>query len=197
MTQAGKIVELDPIVKVSGTAYAPQRSEPALGAVVTAVASPLSMQKDLLTQAAEGSTPYAPSAESGVVGENGSFTVHADPGDFDISLRPPASSGFSWFVTHYPVRQQPMNEPATFGVLVMPYPVPYTGRVTVVDAKGAEDGIGSVRGLSQALIRASIYLDQDGSYIDDPTRAASVLQIGETRADRDGQFELLIPANLN
>jgi hypothetical protein len=199
MTQAGKLVQLDPIVKVSGTAYAPQGSEPALGAVVTAVASPRSMQVDLLTQAAEGSTPYyAPSAESGLVGENGSFTVRADPGDFDVSLRPPASSGFSWFVTHYPVRQQ-MNEPADLGVLRMPYPVPYTGRISVVEteAVGADAGVGALQGLSQALIRAYIYLDEDGSYIDDPTGAASVLQIGETRADRDGQFELLIPANLN
>jgi len=100
-------------------------------------------------------------------------------------------------VTHYPVRQQ-MNEPSTLGVLVMPYPVPYTGRISVVDATDVEeDGTGTVQGLSQALIRAYIYLDQDGSYIDDPTGAASVLQIGETRADQDGQFELLIPANLN
>lgn len=193
-TQAGKLVQLEPIVKVTGTAYVPQ-GEPALGAFVAAVPSPRGVQLDLLRQAVEGTTPYTPSAESGIVAEDGSFTVRADPGDFDVSLRPPASSGFSWFVTHFPVRRQ-MNEPANLGVLVMPYPVPYTGRVSVVEKKkGSESG--SVVGLSQALIRAYIYLDEHGSYIDDPTKAASVLQIGETRADRDGLFELLIPANLN
>ena len=195
MTQAGKLVQLDPIVNVTGTASVPQ-GEPALGAVVTAVASPRSMQIDLLTQAAEGSTPFAPSAESGIVGADGAFSVLADPGDFDLSLRPPASSGFSWFVTHYPVRQ-PTNEPAELGNLKMPYPVPYQGRVSIYDPNAGIRSSGAVVGLAQALIRAYIYLDEKGGYIDDPTGAASVLQIGETRADRNGDFELLIPANLN
>jgi hypothetical protein len=195
VTQAGKLIELDPVVKVSGTAFVPQ-GEPALGAAVVAVASPRSLQIDLLTQAAEGSTPFAPSAESGTVGADGAFSMLADPGDFDISVRPPADSGFAWLVTHYPVRQ-PTSEPAVLGGLKMPYPVPYTGRVTVNDPNGGREGKGSIDGLAQALIRAFIYLDEKGAYIDDPTRAASVLQIGETRANQNGDFELLIPANLN
>jgi hypothetical protein len=84
----------------------------------------------------------------------------------------------------------PELEEQRLGSYNLPLPVPYTGRVIVADDQTSVP-------IAEALLRAYVYLDDDGAYTGDPTRASSVVQIGETRADTLGNFELLIPANLN
>jgi hypothetical protein len=73
------------------------------------------------------------------------------------------------------------------GSLALPLPVSYRGRVTAPDT-------GNVGG---ALIRAYIHMNAEGAYTTDPVQAAALLQIGETRSDDAGAFELLLPSQLN
>jgi hypothetical protein len=73
------------------------------------------------------------------------------------------------------------------GSLLLPLPLAYRGRVTA-------PGAGVVGG---ALIRAYIYMDAENLYTTDPGQVATVLQIGETRSNGTGAFELLLPSQLN
>ncbi|HVJ14288.1 MAG TPA: hypothetical protein VM686_02560 [Polyangiaceae bacterium] len=191
--QAGKTVELLPPAHVTGIAYLPVQGEPATGASVTAIASPRDVQVDLLTRAAQGNLATAPAAQNAVVDGDGFFDVQADPGVFDISVRPPVGSGFAWYVASQ-VHVQPAATPELMeqrlGSYNLPLPVPYSGKV--VWSSGTDS-----LPIGEALLRAYVYLDENNAYTGDPTRAAAVVQIGETRADADGNFELLIPANLN
>ncbi len=186
-SQAGKVVELLPISHLTGIAFGPT-GDAAVGSTVVAVASPREVQVDLLTRAAQGEFPFAPTAQSALVNGNGEFDVQADPGDYDMSVRPPAGSGFAWYVSQVTVKPAvtATDQYSALGPFFLPLPVPYTGRVVV--ASGT---------VSEALIRAYVYLDADGMYTDDPTKAVSVVQIGESRADGGGNFELLIPAHLH
>jgi hypothetical protein len=192
--QAGKVVELLPVTHLVGTATTPAGRQVAAGATVAAVASPSEVQVDLLTSAAQGDFAFAPTAQSSPVNSKGEFDVEADPGTFDISVRPPEDSGFSWFVSRVTVLAAVTPEPQKLGSILLPLPVPYTGRLSV---RATQSGTATGAAVSEALIRAYVYLDADAKNIDDPTKAASVVQIGETRADANGDFELLIPANLN
>ncbi len=190
-SQAGKVVELLPVTHLTGTALVPGGA-PAVGSLVTAVPSPREVQVDLLTRAAQGEFPFAPTAQSSLVGSNGEFDVQADPGDFAVSVRPPEDSGYPWYVSQASVVPvvNAADQQKDIGNFILPLPVPYSGRV-LVPAVGSTD-----TAVSEALIRAYVYLDDDNRYTDDPTKAVSVVQIGETRADGSGNFELLIPANL-
>jgi hypothetical protein len=191
--QAGKLVELTPVRHLTGAAFEPGTGEPAVGSIVTAIASPRSVQVDLLTQAALGSLAFAPSAQNATVDSQGRFDVQADPGVFDISVRPPEASGFPWYVASNVVvpPAPPGNAALDLGSPILPLPVPYRGQVSVPLAENM------TRPVAEALLRAYVYLDEDGKYTGDPTRAVSVVQVGETRADELGNFELLIPAYLN
>jgi hypothetical protein len=191
--QAGKTIELLPPAHVTGTANLPGGA-PASGATVVAVASPKENQVDLLTQAAQGDLAFAPAAQSAIVAGDGTFDVQADPGVYAVSVRPPEGSGFAWYVASQ-FRVQPAASSELLvqrlGTPNVPLPVSYTGRVVVpIDQETSVP-------IADALLRAYVYLDAEGNYSGDPTKAVSVVQIGETRADGDGNFELLIPANLN
>ncbi len=86
-----------------------------------------------------------------------------------------------------PVRFE--NNGVSLGSISMPLPFPYRGTVTVAGAEGAKVVPG-------ALVRAYIYLKGD-QYTTDTVNADSVLQVAETRADKFGVFDVLIPAQLN
>ena len=86
------------------------------------------------------------------------------------------------------------------GRLILPLPIVYQGAVTIPGASTAEGSPDSMS-VPNALIRAYVYLDQNGAYTaepDDPQRGArSALQIAETRADDQGRFRLLLPSRLH
>ncbi len=186
--QAGKTVELLPPSRVFGRANLPQ-GDPASGATVIANPSPRDVQIDLLTQAAQGDLAVTPAAQSAITAGDGKFDLLADPGIFDVSVRAPEGSGFAWYVASHVYVEAAKEK--DLGTPFLPLPVPYSGRVLV-----PINQMSSVP-IAEALLRAYVYLDENNAYTGDPTRAASVVQIGETRADADGNFELLIPANLN
>jgi hypothetical protein len=173
---------------VTGQAFA--GATPLTTAQVTAVTSPASVQRDVLHQALGEALPL-PRASDGTVESDGKFRLLADAGVFDISVRPQPSSGFGWLVI--PGVAIGTLEQGNAGVGLheqqAPLPVSYTGTVTVPGATEPQR-------LTGALIRAYVYMTGD-AYTADPSKADSILQVAETRADDSGNYELLIPAELN
>lgn len=178
-SQGGKTVMLQPVSESGGQVMIPSGQAPAEGATVLPVASP--MQPDAL-QMAVGSKPFQPLATSGIVGKDGQFTLQADPGTFDFSIRPKDGTGFAWLVRPNVQVQPGIHD---LGQMSLPLPVVYQGAVTVP---------GSL--MPDARIRAYLFLDEAG-YTADREGATSVVQIAETRADSAGSFTLYLPSHLN
>jgi len=188
--QAGKVIDLGPALLVTGSVLGPNGA--VAGAQVQADASALSIQYHALDDTLGGSmtspprAAFVPRATVGGVSGNGEFSLRTDPGTFDITVRPNADTGFAWLVRpNFLVT----SLSAGIGTINMPLPVAYAGTVTVQGAEGPKP-------IPSALIRAYIYL-KDNEYTTDDRHADSVLQVAETQADRDGAFQILIPAELN
>jgi len=191
--QSGKLIQLAPSTLLAGRLLDPSGTAPLSGASVHAVASPASIQTtefDLV----RGLRPFVPRASTGcernalcnIVGEDGMFSIEADPGHFDVSVQPPETTGFSWVVRPNVLVS---TARADLGDLKMPAPVAYSGVVTAPN--GAP--------VARALIRAYVYMsgvDDSGRvvYLQNPGVAKSVLQIGETRTADDASFTLLLPS---
>jgi hypothetical protein len=183
--QAGKVIALGRALPIFGQLVDASDS-PVGSAQVQAVASPLSIQSDILQQFLAGS--FVPRAAAGGVTSTGAFSFMTDPGTFDFSVRPDPDTGFAWLVMPN-LRISSTSNGVSLGHLGMPLPYPYHGTVTVDGAEGPKL-------IPGALVRAYIYL-KDGQYTTDTVNPDSVLQVAETRADDSGGFEILIPAELN
>ncbi|HMJ10776.1 MAG TPA: hypothetical protein VK524_05180 [Polyangiaceae bacterium] len=192
--QAGKVIEVKDLARLEGRVQTPS-GRPVLGASIHAVATPSGSLVGLL-DAALGAQPWVPraSACSGrnqscipVTETDGYFSIEADPGVFDMSVRTPDDAGFAWLVRPQLAVTEQWQD---LGQLTLPLPVLYRGTITA-----AETGL-----VPGALIRAYIYVDAGGN-VQNPTAGSdmnlkSVLQVAETRARDDGTFELRLPARL-
>jgi hypothetical protein len=180
LVQGGKVVQFVRAAVVSGRAATPLG--PLAGASVRASVTPFSVQPDLLDRA-DGTADQLPRAGASLVEPDGSFSFLADPGMYNLFVQPDPASGFAWYV-------QPMLDVALsdldLGNLDVTLPVVFHGVVTSpIGTYNASNGV------ADALIRAYSYVanpEQPGE------RAA--IQVAETRADQNGSFKLLIPAEL-
>jgi hypothetical protein len=190
--QAGKVIELSNALPINGAAFNASGSTAVVTALVQAVASTASTQVDVLHQAL-GEAVVVPRAATARVEPGGDFGLIADPGTFDVSVRPLAASGFSWLVIPSVAvgTTGPTSAGANLKSRALPLPVVYRGTVTLPGAGGAPST--TVPG---ALIRAFVYMSA-GLYTSEPAKADAVVQVAETRADTNGVFKLLIPATLN
>jgi hypothetical protein len=171
-------VVLFPKTVVAGLALAGRSSDPALRATFEADPSILPGQGGVL-RGALAQTPVLPqSASTMIIDAAGAFTLPLDPGDFDMSLRPPESSNFAWWVrpsTH-------VAPPDTAGQAMsifprLPFPVPLEGVITVADAMGVRAP------LRNAAVRA---------YAKVPMGSA-VTKVGDARTDDTGRYRLRLP----
>jgi len=183
--QQGKLIELSRSLAVFGQVL-DASGDPVATAQVQAAPSPQSLsQPDYLLESLDGS-PFVPRATASEVTSSGNFALKTDPGTFDITVRPNANTGFAWLVMPNVEVRAPNG--LGLGSVSMPLPVPYRGTVTMADSADVVPG---------ALVRAYIYV-KDGAYTtEDDLSAQSVLQVAETRAGKDGVFDVLIPAQLN
>jgi hypothetical protein len=190
--QSGKVIELGNALLINGVALDASGTTPVVTALVQAVASTSSIKVDVLHQTL-GEAVVVPRAASARVGSNGDFALHADPGTFDVSVRPLAESGFSWLVVPGVAvgTTGPTSAGANLMTRALPLPVVYRGTVTLPGAANA-----MATPVPGALIRAYVYTTA-GLYTSQPTKADAVVQVAETRADTSGVFKLLIPATLN
>jgi len=184
--QAGKVIELGSALPITGQVL-DASGNPVATAQAQAVASPRAIQSDTL-QEFLGGTPFVPRASASAVSNTGDFAFKADPGIFDITIRPNSDTGFAWLVMPN-LAVTAANSGVGLGRIRMPLPFPYRSTVTVPGEEGP-------RLVPGALVRAYIYLKGD-EYTAQAVDAESVLQVAETRADENGVFEVLIPATLN
>lgn len=175
--QHGKRLELMATSELSGQGRV-------RGAEVQVVPSP---QATLAFEDAFGERRFTPRSTATFVDDVGRFVLQVDPGRFDITMQAPEELGFGWFVRP---RQQLGDQNQDLGRLLLPHPSVLARTASVGQAP-------DVVPLALATIRAYAYLDQNGSYTRDPTLAASVTQVAETRADETGAFRLLLPASID
>ena len=189
--QAGKVIELSNALPINGAAFDASGSTAVVTALVQAAASTASTKTSVLDQAL-GQPVVVPRAATGRVQPRGDFALIADPGIFDVSVRPLAASGFSWLVVPgVAVGTADTIAGTNLMSRALPLPVVYRGTVTLPAADGK-----SSAPVPGALIRCFVYTAL-GAYTSDETKADSVVQVAETRAGMNGQFTLLIPATLN
>lgn len=178
----GKTVSVMPRARVEG-----QVSGAAAGTVtgfaVNMSASPAEVPSTIL-EVTRREAPV-PRASSTALSEDGSFSIFADPGVFNLTVRPEAESGFAWLVRPgITITQTPEQR---LDDMRLPVPVRYHGSIQSLSLGGR---------VPDALVRAYVYLDGDGQLTRDASKAHSVIQVGEARADAQGKYELLLPAEL-
>lgn len=121
--------------------------------------------------------PLLPRQASGVL-RNGAFSLGADPGEFDFSVRPTPGSAYPWLVR--PRLVVPATDAAVTDLeLAMSYPAVLQG--VVRDASGAR--------LDDAAVVAWLPVQSktaQGAF-------TGVIQIGETRSASDGSYVLPLP----
>jgi hypothetical protein len=183
LVQAGKSIELTASAVIGGSVFDPGGRGPISGAQVQAVPTPVAQPLALYDRTL-GPVSFVPRVSTTSLDGNGGFSVLADPGIFDVSVRPERDTRFAWLVRPNVSVAQPRKD---LGHMQLPLPVRYHGAVTTPAA-------GRVPG---ALIRAYIYMDETPAYTGDPTLARSVLQIGETTSDDQGDFDLYLPSQIN
>jgi hypothetical protein len=180
LVQGGKVIQFVRASVVSGRAVTPLG--PLAGASVRASVTPFSVQPDILDRA-DGTADQLPRTGASLVEEDGSFSFLADAGTYDLFVQPDPASGFAWYV-------QPMlkvgSSDLDLSKLDVSLPVVFHGVVTSpIGTYSASNGV------ADALIRAYTYVSNP----DRPDERAAI-QVAESRADQNGAFKLLIPAEL-
>ena len=171
-------VVLFPKSVVAGVALAGPGSDPALRATLEADPAILPGQGGVL-KGALAQTPVLPqSASTFITDASGAFTLPLDPGDFDLSLRPPESSNFAWWVrpsTH--VAPPDASGQAISIAPRLPFPVPLEGIISVPDAMGVRTP------LRNAAVRAYARVPM----------GTGVTKVGDARTDDMGRYRLRLP----
>jgi len=183
--QQGKVIGLSKALSVTGRVV-DASGDAVAAAQVQASASPLPVTPSNFLRESLAGSAFVPRASAGRVTGNGDFDLKTDVGTFDFSVRPDSDTGFSWLVM--PRVSVLPSAGKYLGLISMPLPVPYRGTVTIADTPDVVPG---------ALVRAYAYL-KDGEYTsNERSDADSVLQVAETRSDKNGEFTIFIPAELN
>lgn len=177
-TQMGKTIEVYPRSDVSGTVFS-FSGVPVAGAPLWA--SPAYQAGSVLSPAM-GEIALAPAALGMTTDNNGDFVLLADPGTFHLAARPDHMSGFAWRI----LLGVEVKGDMSVGTMRLPLPLAVRGTLTSQDT-------GTV--VPDALMRVYALL-KDGKPIAVAEEADQVVAVGESRADSEGQFRLLLPAAL-
>ena len=186
-SQAGKYIEFEQAQNYDGSAVI-AGSGPAAGATVHAAASSLLTDSNVLN-VGDAAVAVVPRATSGLVDTDGSFSLQADAGVFDLRVEPDPSTGYGWLVMprfELPTRGDELNG------LQVDLPIVYRGTVSLAANDGPPTPI------PKALIRAYAYV-KDGK-ISTKADGAIAVQVAETYSEDQtgdvGAFRLLIPRTL-
>jgi hypothetical protein len=183
--QGGRLLEFLPAAIISGRAVVPS-GEPAVGALVRALASPSIADSNVMNQG-DAVAPALPRANFDQVDGQGYFALDVDTGTYDFRIEPDPSTGFAWYV--HPNVPVAMAAGFAFDDLRLPLPVVHRGTLST--------GTGDSRvALPSALIRAFAYMKPDRTITPTPTKDAVAVQVAETHSDGAGNFSLLLPSSL-
>lgn len=141
-------------------------------------------------EVAFGVRPFSPRPAGAYADETGRFALRVDQSAqtrVSLTVRPPEELGYAWFVRTGLVLGA---ENQDLGRVVPPLPSVLSGTAAVLQS-------GRDVSLVYATIRAYAYLDDNFQYTRDPSQAATVVQVAETRADAGGQFRLLLPSSID
>jgi hypothetical protein len=183
----GKTVSVSPRARVAGRILG-AGSGSVSGFAVNWAASPTQLPPTILALTRRDAP--VPRATSASLADDGSFSIFADPGVFNMTVKPGPESGYAWLVkpriTVDPFDE--VNAVQQLSDLRLPLPVRYHGRVESLVLGGV---------VPDALIRAYVYLDSAGALTSEAGSAEAVIQVAEARADAEGEYELLLPSELH
>jgi len=116
--------------------------------------------------------------------DDGTFRLPVDLGSYDVVVKPPAGSGFSWQV-RYDVNIGAQRG-VEFGTIIdMVSPVTVTGLLRYADSADSN-------GLENAEVTAFAIVEDES-----PAAAERALPLGSATADADGRFTLLLPPSIH
>ncbi len=180
--QAGKLLRVTPGLPVSGQITLADGSPAPLGTLVqltpSASAAPLAFRDALLAPSVRAERVITVNVDS-----SGRLSSAGDSGTYDLSARPPDSSGLPWGVRSAVVLKAGSVVP---GPMALAWPWVLGGVVTVP---------GPVKRLplADAIVRAYVRLDGQGRVTYSDTSPKSLMPIAETRSLDDGSYQLLLP----
>jgi hypothetical protein len=122
---------------------------------------------------------------------DGTFSIPVDLGSYDLQVKGPANSGFSWQVQH----DVDVGSRQPFRTTVdMSSPVMLTGRLGFAnDGDKPQPALAGAEVLAFAVIRDKTITPSTGEFAETSVRAVA---IGKTMADGDGAFMLLLPQDI-
>jgi hypothetical protein len=185
--QAGRVMEVDPVLEVEGRASVGLVDTFALGASVGLEPSVLRAKPNALARLLGESTALPRSARTSIGDTAGNFAFSTDPGIFDFFVRPPEESNLAWYV----MPGLELQASKDLGTVALPLPVRLTGSVAIQSFVGPEPPT-----VTQALLRAYVLLDEAGAPTSDDTKAKAAVAVAETRVDESGHYVLNVPASL-
>lgn len=187
--QSGRVLAVDPLLRVSGRAVLGWNNTAALGSIVgfdPAVPIP---SPDVLARSL-GDVSVPPRAvRTAIADASGDFSFTADTGTQDFFVRPPEASGVPWLVVPNVLLE---NEPRQLGRLALPLPVRLEGEAHL----GAPAAMPSAA-LAQAHLIAYAMVDAELRPVAQLAQAHRVIPIAEGRVDGAGRYQLSVPATLN
>jgi hypothetical protein len=187
--QAGRVVAVERVLQVSGTAVLRWNNTGALGAIVGVEPSIPIPNPDLLDRSLGDSSVAPRSARTAIDDASGDFSFSADAGKLDFFVRPPDGSGLAWFV----MREFDLDaDTGRLGQIALPLPIRLQG-----DAHFSAPSNTSNAALAQAHLTAYALLDQDGAPVARLDLARRAIAIAEGRLDGNARYQLNIPAELN
>jgi hypothetical protein len=182
----GRTIELSERTRLAGIARTPNGVALVDSSIVLSPSLP-KPSKYLAT--ALGLAVVLPRESSTSPDSSGAFAVGVDPGQYDLSIRPPEGSCFSWIVRSRvavsPTQEAPgAKRPGSdLGSLVGGYPAILRGSI--------QDGSGAV--VAGAVVRAWLPIPESAT---NDALAETVMQVAEAKTDDGGHYVLPLPASL-
>lgn len=187
--QAGKLVTLPQMAKLSGLVRGATEQAGSWAANVLAVPSTIGQNNTFIDTLVGRTRTVGRRSATGPVALDGAFELAVDPGNYDISVRPNEGAGYPWAVLPNTVVA---DSGIGLGAVQISAPFAFTGYVTVPGTEISRERVV----LPGALLRTYALFDVNGQLVNEWDSATAAVQIGEARASSLGQYELLLPASL-
>ncbi len=178
--QSVKALELPARVNLAGDVVS-FTGEPVNGASVLTIATPPNGQDILSSPILGGPATVVLRNSQAQTNETGDFEIFADPGTVDLVARSETGSGYPWAIS---VGFEIENDAFNLGSLRFSQPYLVDGLLRLSDSEPVQG----------ALIRTYAYANKNGitSESRDGTR---LVQLGESRVDESGAFQLYLPSS--
>jgi hypothetical protein len=189
--QAGKLIRVVQSATLTGVVLSESSKEPLSVATIAATPSTNGKRPTFLDEVLGDGVPIGVRSQMVVSDPSGTFSLAVDPGRYDIAVRPADSTGYPWAIRP----NTGVDDVGVKGVMSIQVrnPVAYTGTVTVPGRSADAPRVV----LPGALLRVYALFDDHDRLAEDDVSAVYAVEIGESRADSAGVYQLLLPDQLN